>query len=272
MAKQRGGMTVFLCIYGIVAAAVSAVLMAGYLLIEPGLALYAPVLTVPAFAAASFGAAAVIVLYLMLWASVFCRPVPLAARPLLGYLRLTFPTAKKLAACLHRKDAVCRAYISFLNRMVLSGRLRVAPEHVLVLVPHCLQWDQCPHKITRNVHNCRQCGHCPIGDIVAMTDSLHTAFAVASGGTLARQIIREQRPQAIIAIACERDLISGLEDVFPLPAVGLLNSLPYGPCLNTDVDLAALRRLIDMITGEHHECTRNSLAKSSGNLPGRSIQ
>ena len=80
-------------------------------------------------------------------------------------------------------------------------------------------------------------------------------FSVATGGTLARQIVQESRPQAIIAIACERDLVSGMQDVFPLPVLGLLNQRPNGPCFNTQVDVQALQQLLEMITGEHYECT-----------------
>lgn len=62
-------------------------------------------------------------------------------------------------------------------------------------------------------------------------------MAVATGGTLARQIVKQIRPKAIVAVACERDLTSGIQDVFPLPVVGVLNERPFGPCFNTRVDI-----------------------------------
>ena len=62
-------------------------------------------------------------------------------------------------------------------------------------------------------------------------------MAVATGGTLARQMVKQIRPTAIVAVACERDLTSGIQDVFPLPVVGVLNERPFGPCFNTRVDI-----------------------------------
>ena len=62
-------------------------------------------------------------------------------------------------------------------------------------------------------------------------------MAVATGGTLARQMVKQIRPKAIVAVACERDLTSGIQDVFPLPVVGVLNERPFGPCFNTRVDI-----------------------------------
>ena len=72
-------------------------------------------------------------------------------------------------------------------------------------------------------------------------------FFVVTGGTLARQTVKTIRPKAVLAIACERDLTSGIQDVYPLPAVGVLNIRPNGPCYNTHVDIQQVRREIEAI-------------------------
>ena len=108
---------------------------------------------------------------------------------------------------------------------------------MLILTPHCIQLDVCPHKITRDINNCKQCGRCPVGGLLALTRKYGVHLAVATGGTLARQVVKKIRPHAILAIACERDLTSGIQDVFPIPVVGVLNERPHGPCCNTLVDL-----------------------------------
>ena len=41
----------------------------------------------------------------------------------------------------------------------------------------------------------------------------------------------------IIAVACERDLISGMMDISQIPVIGILNQRPYGPCRDTYVDV-----------------------------------
>ena len=50
-----------------------------------------------------------------------------------------------------------------------------------------------------------------------------------------------------MAIACERDLASGIQDVYPIPSVGVLNLRPNGPCYNTHVDLKEFRQAIEEI-------------------------
>ena len=72
----------------------------------------------------------------------------------------------------------------------------------------------------------------------------------ASGGGQARKIISEQRPTAIIGVACERDLMSGIHDVAPkMPTLGVTNKRPDGPCKNTIVDIEKLRKAIETLTG-----------------------
>lgn len=246
----------FLSMSGTAAACIILILFLLYKLIKPGLLFYVPELTPVIRLALLVLMIALGMLYALL---LICISASFKIRNcsvlLLYYLQYLFPAVKLIGKWMGYTQAVCHAYIHVMNRLVLQKKIQIAPESILVLVPHCLQWDKCPHKITRDVSNCRQCGHCPIGTLLTVTRSMHTALAVATGGTLARQIIQQNHPKAIIAIACERDLISGMEDVMPLPVLGLLNSRPNGPCLNTDVDITALRNLLTTITGEEYERT-----------------
>jgi hypothetical protein len=57
--------------------------------------------------------------------------------------------------------------------------------------------------------------------------------------------VKKIRPKAVLAIACERDLTSGIQDVYPLPAVGVMNIRPNGPCYNTHVDINMVRSEIE---------------------------
>jgi hypothetical protein len=53
------------------------------------------------------------------------------------------------------------------------------------------------------------------------------------------------RPQAIIAVACERDLVSGLQDVAPkIPVFAIPNKRPEGPCKNTFINIEELEASI----------------------------
>jgi hypothetical protein len=146
------------------------------------------------------------------------------------------------------KETVERSFIEVSNHLVRQKLIRVRPERLLILTPHCIQKDTCPHKITRDVSNCKRCGQCPVDELLALTEKYGVNLAVVTGGTLARNVLRTVRPQAVLAIACERDLTSGIQDVFPLPVIGVLNQRPFGPCFNTRVDMQRVEALLrDML-------------------------
>ena len=139
------------------------------------------------------------------------------------------------------------SFVAVSNLIFMKSGIKVPAKKLLVLSPHCLQLSTCPHKITRDPNNCKRCGGCNIGDLMKLSEELGFTFFVATGGTLARQVVQKLRPQAVLAIACERDLMSGIQDVYPLPAVGVLNIRPNGPCNNTRVDIDEVRRVLSQI-------------------------
>lgn len=164
-------------------------------------------------------------------------------------INLLFPTAIRIGKIFDiEKETVERSFIEVSNHLVRQKLIRVKPERLLILTPHCIQKDTCPHKITRNANNCKRCGQCQVDDLLKLTEKYGVNLAVVTGGTLARNVLKNLRPQAVLAIACERDLTSGIQDVFPLPVIGVLNQRPFGPCCNTRVDIERVDKLLhDMI-------------------------
>jgi len=158
-------------------------------------------------------------------------------------IRILFPLLVGVGRCLGiGKKEVRRSFVAINNQLVLAESRRVEPEKLLLLLPHCLQNHECPVRITGNVYNCKACGKCKIKDLVELSEKYNVPAAVATGGTLARKIVVEKRPEIIIAVACERDLTSGIQDSYPIPVFGILNKRPFGPCFDTDVDLETVER------------------------------
>lgn len=161
-------------------------------------------------------------------------------------INLLFPLAIMIGKLFDiEKERTERSFIEVSNHLVKRKGISVKPDQLLVLSPHCIQLDTCPHKITQNVTNCQCCGACPVGALVKLTQEKGVHLAIVTGGTLARQVIKRLRPKAVLAIACERDLTSGIQDVFPLPVIGVLNDRPHGPCCNTRVSMERVTSAID---------------------------
>jgi len=148
------------------------------------------------------------------------------------------------------REEVRLSFVKVNNELVLASGVRCAPGDLLVLAPHCIQRSDCPHRLSTDVGRCERCGRCPVNNLLQLCDSYGFKLCVATGGTIARRIVVEMRPKLIIAIACERDLSSGIQDCYPLPVFGLPNQRPCGPCRDTLVSLTRLEELVRYFTNQ----------------------
>jgi hypothetical protein len=143
----------------------------------------------------------------------------------------------------NKKESFQIFVISLNNKLV--KRERPHTKKILLLLPHCLQINECNIRLTYNIYNCKGCGRCNIKDLIQIADENHLELFVATGGSLARRIINEIKPEAVVAVACENDLSSGIVDSYPLPILGITNERPFGPCFNTRVDLSKVKEAIE---------------------------
>ena len=145
------------------------------------------------------------------------------------------------------KDNIRQSFIAMNNSLVLSQRIKIRPDRILVLLPHCIQLSDCEIKVTGDINKCVQCGRCSIKGLVGIGLKYSIDISVATGGTLARRVIVEKRPKLVLAVACERDLTSGIKDCYPLPVFGILNERPFGPCFNTVVDVSKIDAALSLM-------------------------
>ncbi len=142
------------------------------------------------------------------------------------------------------REKIQESFVEVNNQLVRSRRIKVKHDRLLLLMPHCIQYNECRMRVTGNIRNCERCGRCRIPDLIDLGEQYGVEIFVATGGTLARRLIQEKRPQAVVAVACKRDLTSGIVDSYPLPVLGILNERPFGPCVNTVFDLQKVKEAI----------------------------
>ncbi|OSB10843.1 DUF116 domain-containing protein [Paraclostridium bifermentans] len=148
------------------------------------------------------------------------------------------------------KNEIRKVYIKLNNNYIYSNRYKIKPEDILILIPHCIQKSECKLKITTNVRNCKSCGLCNVKDLIELQDKYNVQVFIATGGTLARKKIKETRPKAVVAVACERDLTAGVQDIRQVPVLGVFNKRPNGPCVDTKIDANEVENAIKFFIGE----------------------
>ncbi len=149
------------------------------------------------------------------------------------------------------KAKVRSSFVKVNNDLVSRPGKQFKPQEMLLLMPHCLQRSTCEMRLTYSINNCKRCGKCPIDNLLGLSEHYNIHLAVATGGTIARRIVVQRRPKLILAVACERDLASGIQDTYPLPVFGIMNVRPNGPCLDTNVSISALENAIRQFMDPH---------------------
>lgn len=164
-------------------------------------------------------------------------------------VNILFPMITSIASSIGiSKNEMRKIYVKLNNSYIYSQEYNLSNEDILILIPHCVQKNSCKFKVTTNINNCAECGKCNIGNLVSLKEKLNVKIFVATGGTLARKIIIENKPKAVIAVACERDLTSGVQDVKKIPVLGVFNKRPNGPCVDTSIDIKEVEEAINFFT------------------------
>ncbi len=159
-------------------------------------------------------------------------------------LKVLYPMLMLAGAFLKdKKERLQLLVIELNNKLVRAEGIKT--KRILLLLPHCLQINECDVRITNDIYNCKRCGRCNIKDLISVADENNLKLFVATGGNLARRIVKDVKPEAVVAVACERDLSSGIADSYPLPVLGIPNERPYGPCFNTKVDIENVKEAIE---------------------------
>lgn len=160
-----------------------------------------------------------------------------------------FRAGSVFAKLIGKKEEYERSYIALDAELVSIKKIKIKAEEILVLLPRCLQNNGCKNNVTNNIENCVSCGKCDVKAIKEIIANAGVKASVVTGGSQARELVKKNKPKVIIAVACERELVSGIFDVPACEIIGIVNERPEGPCLNTRANIselsAAIKALIE---------------------------
>jgi hypothetical protein len=123
----------------------------------------------------------------------------------------------------------------------LSG---IAPSERILLLPHCLRKSNtCQAKYDKHGLQCVECNaDCSVN--ILRSKALKCGYkgvCVAPGGHLAIKFVEEYVPKAIVAVACNKELEEGIQEIKKMseehvqPTMVIVPLLKDG-CIDTEVD------------------------------------
>ncbi|MFA4874433.1 MAG: DUF116 domain-containing protein [bacterium] len=202
-------------------------------LVTPRLALWDSHLPVIAWMLALIlvAAAALWFVQLVFTAALSRRPLlaPASIKPLFN---LTFSGTFRVGSLLGiSRDRVGHSFVRVSNELSRAAKPATRDEKLLLLLPRCLAKEE-------------------LLKINGLKERYPITVHTVSGGELARKKVKELKPTAVIGVACERDLVSGIRDVGArFSVIGIPNQRPNGPCKETRIDMQELISAIEFFVG-----------------------
>ncbi len=146
--------------------------------------------------------------------------------------------AKNIANFIGIDEArVAYTYLDLKNKMNEEEFSKIDPKDRIIFLPQCLRSSSCKAPQDELGYHCQLCGKCKIATIVKEARKVGSKVFVLPGADVVPIIIKKFKPQAILGVACIRELVqcASLIDKYKITGQGVL--LLRGGCKNTDVDL-----------------------------------
>jgi hypothetical protein len=158
-------------------------------------------------------------------------------------------------------DVIDKKFVSLNNLMTRLRKKKSPPEGLLLLFPHCIQNSKCKQNIKHDVNECVRCGKCKVMDLLELSEEYGISIAVASGGRIALKRVMAKEVQGVVAIACEKELRTGLMAAMPKAIYAVPNQRPYGYCVDTDVYMDDVLKAINFFVKSYEKDSNKSAVK-----------
>ncbi|MBS1259272.1 MAG: hypothetical protein MAG551_02341 [Candidatus Scalindua arabica] len=153
-------------------------------------------------------------------------------------------------------EVIDKKFVSLNNMMTKLRKKKCPPEGLLLLFPHCIQNSTCKQNIKHDINECKSCGKCKVMDLLALSKEYGVSIAVASGGRIALKRVMAEEVQGVVAIACEKELRTGLMAAMPKAIYAVPNLRPHGYCVDTDVYMDDVIKAIEFFVKGCKEDTK----------------
>lgn len=143
-----------------------------------------------------------------------------------------------------RDTLVDEILVEVRNAAMLVGFRKIKNGRVIFL-PQCLRHPNCKARCDPLIgYECKMCGLCDIGSICKAAKERNFKVYVIPGGSFVKKIIKTNRPESCIGVACYPELSESMQGASPFMIVQGVSLLQDG-CYNTKVDVEEVIRKME---------------------------
>jgi uncharacterized protein len=121
---------------------------------------------------------------------------------------------------------------------------QIVPSERILLLPHCSRKSNtCQAKYDLHGLQCAECNPDCFVNILRLTALKcgYKGVCIAPGGHLAIKFVKEHNPKAIVAVACNKELEEGIQEIKKMAEENVQPTLVIVPllkdgCIDTEVD------------------------------------
>jgi len=144
------------------------------------------------------------------------------------------------------KEQVYKAYTEKQNKVQQKSFAQIPFEKRLVFAPHCMRNTAvCIAEEKDSHYICKECGGCKMNDISKLVKKLgYGGLYILKGGRAIVKIINEQKPQAIVGIACFYEGEQAFKVTEDINVIVQFVPLTKDGCAATDTDMAEVEKIL----------------------------
>jgi hypothetical protein len=153
---------------------------------------------------------------------------------------------------LGKKRGISDTKLALINLLQKERFRAVPPGERVLFLPHCLRKPKgCRGETTEEGLICKHCSpDCSINQLTTYASSKGYRCFVVPGGEMVFNLVEKHRPKAILGVACHHEMAQAAERIgskessvsFAYQGVTLTKT----GCVDTKVDMAAVKAVIDM--------------------------
>jgi|LQAB01.1.fsa_nt_gi hypothetical protein len=144
------------------------------------------------------------------------------------------------------KEQIYKTFTYKQNKLHANKFASIPFNKRIVFVPHCMRNTAVCVAIEKaSCYICTECGSCKVGDIIKLIrESSYRNLYIVKGGKAIEKIIRKQKPEAIVGIACYFEGSQAFKMLKDENVAVQFVPLTKDGCAATDTDLTEVEKVL----------------------------